>query len=57
MLVTVANVHVVNTWKQWKHEENTLCRDMLATVHDSYNSVVELGSSSISTRVASLATG
>ena len=32
---------------KWKHEEKS-CRDTLATVHDSYNSVFELGSSSSS---------
>jgi hypothetical protein len=34
-----------------KHEEKS-CRDTLAIVHDSYNSVIEAGSSSISTTVA-----
>ena len=36
---------------KWKHEEKS-CRDTLATVHDSYNSVVEIDTSSISTTVA-----
>ena len=50
-VVTV--VRVVFATK-WKHEEKS-CRDTLATVHDSNksnNSVVEIGSSSISTTVA-----
>ena len=29
---------------KWKHEEKS-CRDTLATVHDGYNSVVEIDSS------------
>jgi hypothetical protein len=36
---------------KWKHEEKS-CSDTLAIVHDSYNNVVEIGSSSISTIVA-----
>ena len=36
---------------KWKHEEKS-CRDTLARVHDSYSSVVEIDSSSISTIVA-----
>ena len=48
-VVTV--VRVVFATK-WKHEEKS-CRDTLVTVHDtSYNSVVEIGSNSISTTVA-----
>jgi hypothetical protein len=49
MVVTVARVAVFAT--KWKHEGKS-CRDTLATVHDRYNSVVEIDSSSISTTVA-----
>ena len=43
----VSVVRVVFATK-WKHEEKS-CRNTLATVHDSYNSVVDIDSSSIST--------
>ena len=33
---------------KWKHEEKS-CRDTQATVHDSYSSVVQIDSSSVST--------
>jgi hypothetical protein len=52
-VVTVVNVLWLSSEfaTKWKHEE-TWCRDTLATVHHSYNSVVEINSSSISTTVA-----
>ena len=59
MVVTVERVvtvvRVVFATK-WKHEEKSY-RDTLATVHDSYNSVIEIDSSSIPTSATTVATG